>query len=93
MRKMVQRQSGLQTQPALETTMIAKLEFNLPEEEDQHRVALHGHAWRCVSEKMDEWLRGKIKYGHDFKDADEALYGARAALHTAIRDEGVNLHE
>jgi hypothetical protein len=73
--------------------MIAKLEFNLPEEEEQHRVAVNGHKWRRVAEKMDEWLRGKVKYGHEFKDADAALYGARAAMHTACRDEGVQFYE
>lgn len=42
--------------------MISTLEFLLPEEEAEYRVAVDGHRWRMVVEDMDDWLRSLDKY-------------------------------
>ena len=42
--------------------MKATLEFNLPEEEEEHQTAFNGAHWRSISIDMDQYLRNKIKY-------------------------------
>jgi len=37
--------------------MKAILEFNLPEESLEHRLALDGRKWMAVCQEMDQWLR------------------------------------
>jgi len=53
--------------------MKATLEFQLPMEKYEHRAALLGMAYKAGLEGVGQDLRGKIKYGHEFKTADEAL--------------------
>lgn len=43
--------------------MKAILEFNLPEEEAEHRLALDGGKWMSVCHDLDQWLRSIQKYG------------------------------
>jgi hypothetical protein len=43
----------------------AILEFNLPEEEQEHRDALEGTAWKVAMWDLDQFLRNAIKYGCD----------------------------
>lgn len=42
--------------------MKAILEFNLPEEEDNHLYALNGIKYSIVIDELDNWLRAKVKY-------------------------------
>lgn len=58
----------------------ATLKFNLPDEDAEFHMALHGHEFYAVVSDMDNWLRSKLKYGHEFKSADEALEEARKEL-------------
>lgn len=52
--------------------MKAILEFNLPEEQHDHKYALAGtDALICISDLLNE-IRAKLKYdGGEFKDCDE----------------------
>lgn len=43
----------------------AILEFNLPEEEQEHRDALEGTAWKVAMWDLDQTLRNAIKHGCD----------------------------
>lgn len=70
--------------------MKAIIEFNLPEEELQHLTALKGQDSILVLREIDEWLRGKIKYGHEFKSADEALAETRKVLWEFINEYNIN---
>ena len=45
--------------------MIAKLEFNLPEESEEHRVALDGGKWLGVVRDLSDALRNLEKYEGD----------------------------
>lgn len=67
--------------------------FSLPEEADALTMALHGFAWWKVSWDLDQWLRGKLKHGHEFKTADDALQACRDFLHETMTDENVSLGE
>jgi len=46
--------------------MKAKLEFTLPEEEEEYNTALNGHKWKYLLWDFDQcFLREIIKYGHN----------------------------
>ena len=69
----------------------AVLIFDLNEEQSAYDCAYHGMDWALVAFDLDQHLRGLLKYGHKFKDADEALEAIREELHNLITDKGVDL--
>jgi len=69
--------------------MKAILEFNLPEETVEHHDALHGMDWKLCLGDLDQELRNAQRYGHTFKDADEAVDHFRKRLHEIITDHGL----
>lgn len=71
--------------------MRATIEFSLPEEEEVHRHALRGVDYHGTLWDVDQRLRDWLKYGHEFKSADEALGEARRALHEIMEARGVKL--
>jgi hypothetical protein len=73
--------------------MRARLEFDLPEDQDQLTLAQHGYQWWQVAWDMDTWLRNLIKYGTEYKTADEALQACRDRLREFIDAQGVDLEE
>ena len=40
------------------------LEFNLPEDAFEHKLALDGGKWMTVCSDIDQWLRSIEKYGN-----------------------------
>lgn len=58
--------------------MKATLEFTLPEESDEHLAATRAMEMRCAMSEFLENLRGKVKYGHSYAGADDALVDMRA---------------
>jgi len=60
--------------------MIAKLEFTLPDEAQEHQDALNGTNWRAAHGKASMIVRNWMKYGHSFNTPDEALEAVRKAL-------------
>lgn len=72
--------------------MKAILEFNLPEDEDSHKMAIKAPDMHSVLYGIDQWLREKLKYGHsDIKDADDALEKVREELHDLLKSHGIDL--
>lgn len=71
--------------------MKATLEFNLPEDQQEHYDAINGSTFKYCLQEMDEQLRGWRKYGHQFKDAEEALEKAREYLHQLIHDNDITI--
>lgn len=69
--------------------MKATLSFNLPEEAEEHRLALDGHKWRTVVEEVDRELRNVAKHGED-PAANHAAW-ARELLYSVIEENGVEL--
>ena len=69
--------------------MKAKLEFNLPEESNEHRLAIHGQDWALVAWDLEQKLRDYLKYGHKIKTADDALAEIRSKLHNLMEEHGV----
>lgn len=67
--------------------MKAILEFNLPEEAAEHKLALDGGKWMSVCFELDQWLRSLEKYeNRDTVNVSEV----RSRLHEEI--EGLALH-
>ena len=58
--------------------MKATLEFTLPEEAEEHLAATRAMEMRCAMSEFLENLRGKIKYGHSYTSANDALEDTRA---------------
>jgi len=71
--------------------MKAILEFNLPEEEQEHSDALNGAAFKHCLQELDRELRNSLKHGHTFEDAHEVLMATRKHLHELIRDNNLVL--
>ena len=71
--------------------MKGTLEFNLPEEREDHSLAIHGLDFALVCWDMDTKLRGWLKHGHKFKTADEAIESARENLFELLENYNVNL--
>jgi len=45
--------------------MKAILEFDLPEDADEHRLALDGGKWASAMHALDQDLRTRVKHGED----------------------------
>jgi hypothetical protein len=60
--------------------MKATLEFDLPEDEQEHRYALAGRDALIALEEIDNWARGKIKHGEPSEEAEELLRELRAMV-------------
>ena len=73
--------------------MKAILEFNLPEEMHEHRMALQAYDWMYVVSEMNEYLRSQIKYQGLTKEASEALQAARDNLINLCNDNNININE
>lgn len=71
--------------------MKSILTFDLPEDKDDHTLAIHGSDFYLAIWDLDQWLRSKLKYGHDYKTVDDALEEAREQLHGFLEDRGVSL--
>lgn len=67
--------------------MKAILEFNLPEEQNEHKLALDGSRWMSVCEEFDRWLRSIQKH----TDRDTLTVAeARAHLHEEMASAGLS---
>jgi hypothetical protein len=74
--------------------MKAKLEFDLdnPDDKEQFVVASTAQDWYMALYDLDQQLRTYLKYGHDFKSADDALEDLREKLWEFMEDYNVNFN-
>jgi hypothetical protein len=70
--------------------MKAILEFKLPEDASDHLLATHASDFYLSLFDMDQYLRNILKYGHEFKSADEALEKVREELHEIMTERNVS---
>lgn len=70
--------------------MKAILEFNLPEENEQHRVAVQGYDWMMLCREVDEGLRRKIKYGGYSEEVVKQLEEIKDLLWEGIRERNIS---
>ena len=67
--------------------MKAILEFNLPEEQSEYLLATRGNQYFCVIWDTLQSIRSSLKYGHQYKTADEALEAIQGMLYEAPLDD------
>lgn len=61
--------------------MKAILEFNLPEESEEHRLALDGIKYSCAVDEVFTWIRSQLKYNdHITEDQSQILESLREHL-------------
>ena len=68
--------------------MKAILEFDLPEEASEHRLALDGGKWMSVCFEIDQWLRSIEK--HDNRNTVK-VSEVRSRLQEEIESSGLTL--
>jgi len=72
--------------------MKAKLEFNLPDDEHEFKMAIQGASMHSVLWEMDQWLRGITKYAPDSMSEDtyNAYKKCREQLREFMSDDNIN---
>jgi hypothetical protein len=74
--------------------MKAILEFDLPDDARELRLALKASAYLAVLWDFDQKLRAVIKYGEDKPpEIRQAMVELREELHDALSERGINLDE
>lgn len=71
--------------------MKAILEFNLPEEMESHNDALKGADYKYSLRDIDQFLRNKLKYEHNYANADEALIKVRDHLSDILKERNLEI--
>ena len=71
--------------------MKAVLEFQLPEETEEHQNALKGTLYKGALQEMDNYFRNKIKYEELPGDVRVSMENAREALHQAAQHYGIDI--
>jgi hypothetical protein len=74
---------------------VGVLRFNLEDPETErefHKATKATEAFLCLWE-IDQWLRGKLKYGQDYKNADEALQAARDELSDIMTGRKISIDD
>lgn len=65
---------------------IATLRYTLPDESMDHRAALAGVDALVALEQIDQWARGRLKYGEPSADEVHALEAVRSMIPRELLD-------
>jgi len=71
--------------------MLVKFEFNLPEDQHEYDVMSQAQKTQSFLWEFSQQLRAWHKYGHSFKDADDALDKIREEFYRLINNHEVNI--
>ena len=71
--------------------MKATIEFNLPEDNCSHIIAVNALGFALTCWDMEAELRNWLKYGHKFDTPNDAISAIREKLHEILDVRGVNL--
>jgi hypothetical protein len=73
--------------------MKAILEFNLPEDNQEFKMATQGADMFSTLWEIDQWLRSQIKYAPDsmHKEAYKAYEDSRTHLHQFLNKYNIDL--
>ena len=69
--------------------MKAVLEFTLPEEQDEHQLAVNAWKWQGAFLEIRELVRQWLKYGHDFKNAEQVLEAIKNHMIDEMNERGL----
>ena len=64
--------------------MKATITFNLPEEKDDHFLALNGAKYYSCLFTLDQEMRSIIKHGHDFKAVEDLAEHIRDFIRESV---------
>lgn len=74
--------------------MKAILEFNIPEEQNEHQVALDGWKWRAVVNDIADKLRASMKHDDTLTlQTNTYVEALHEELFQLIADRNLNLYE
>jgi hypothetical protein len=71
--------------------MKAVFEFNLPEDQNEYEVMSQASKTQSFLWEFSQQLRSWYKYGHQFKDADDAVDKIREEFYRLLNEHDVNL--
>jgi hypothetical protein len=71
--------------------MRASLQFNLPDDQREFDLAIQSPKAQSFLWDFSQQLRSWRKYGHSFKDADDALDQIREEFYRLLNQHGVNI--
>jgi len=71
--------------------MLVKFEFNLPEDQHEYEVMSQAQKTQSFLWEFSQQLRSWYKYGHTFKDADDALNKIRDEFYRLLNEHEVNI--
>jgi len=66
-------------------------EFNLPDDQREYEVTSQANEMQSFLWDYSQQLRSWYKYGHQFKDADDALNKIREEFYRLLNDNQVNI--
>jgi len=69
----------------------ATFTFNLPEEENEYKVMSQSQNSQRMLWDYSQQLRAWYKYGHQFKDADDALDKIREEFYRLLNEHQINI--
>jgi len=73
--------------------MKGTLEFNLPEEEREYRIANQSADLHAVICHLAERLRSYRKHGNHFENASEALDAIHTILYDELNARHIDIHD
>ena len=73
--------------------MKATLEFNLPEERREYRIANQSADLHAVICHLEERLRNYRKHGNHFENASEALDAIHTILYDELNARHIDIHD
>jgi hypothetical protein len=62
------------------------LEFNMPDDESNFKMAYQGPSYHVVLWNLDQTMRNYLKHGHQFESIDAAIESIRNELHDQMRE-------
>lgn len=71
--------------------MKAVFEFNLPEDQREYEVMSQASKTQSFLWEFSQQLRSWYKYGHQFKDADDAVNKIREEFYQLLNQNEVNI--
>lgn len=73
--------------------MKVKMIFNLPEDDEDFKIAANASRMNVTLYELDQWLRSKTKYADDnlSKDKYDAYQECRDKLHELLRENNIEL--
>jgi len=70
--------------------MKATLEFNLPEEQEEHQTAIDAQKWKSLMVDFLQEYRNRLKYGSLSKDATEQIEEIRAWIFERMETDNLS---